>query len=1406
MVNVYGRTPEQIEADSPYGGGTGSGYGGYSSNNNPNQRTYRISPEQAEMEMQEARRVQAERDRNPALNRQQFDPRSAAGIAADVARTGGTVNPYLAERARQQGYRGEMRVERGTGREIVEPSYIPGDNGLRPSLSSTTEYVPGGRTYTPYGDLAQTEILKTKNVINPLTGEIATYQLRPNHAGTHPWDWQLVSMGGRNAAQSGMFSVNEPLTPVVYTQESGGTKFSDRANVGMAGKILANPKGYSRLGAELYGGRVEPLDGRLLDQPLPERTITATNPVTGVTKQVYQPRIDRVSSYADKNNLATYAEPLGVNLSKREAPGSPIPYGVPGNLPLVSTMNEKGLVKTQDIRGSSGRLVGGNKVATSTQVLGVGTTKVIPVNQRAGTKYTDLSTTGGSTPKFKTLKEATDYALKDVPETSTYRPSDQSMWLREQGGDMNNPIAVGLIKASDFFFPGSVEKSRTATKPIEIDPALIKQGGVDYHRGFIDPATGKETMIMDWYEKENGELTTVAEEGKKIPVGEAYPVGAPVITTRYNPDTGMDETIAEQAYQQDYKQNRTTVDLSKVSITPQEKRIVAAPSGFEYGESRFAEQVTKKIMPEIKQESLPKTSLVFDTGAKATQFAAGVYSGVREKPLTAGVNVGVGIGISALTLGIVNPATSSFATGAITSGSRAAIPAAALNFGVTKVAPAALVTLYGADFARTSTNNFEDYSEKMYYRAGERFGYETGPLIVGGGIYSKANSRLSLSESNYQAALQEGTAKGRVDYFKQSVKSSRLLQDYYQVKAEALSQGKQAKFTMEGETKSGWTPEKKLANIERIKANDLKAQRGSTKIYERTIPPEQTANIPEFKVGSKNVAPAEPALGRNFNGEIEFGPTDYVRYKVGKFAAETRGRLDVNLWRDVAPEPTTLKSPQSDVVYLKDSLGRPILNAKGKPIAQKLGAGEVSGETFTNEAYFNRAGEIAYPKAKGKTVLEYNRPATPEKLLVQPENEYAYTIKNEAKLAASNKPASLEPNNYASTSYTKTDLGIQRVTSDAYYEGLVEPAYGARRPLKETTLDFLIKAGGLTEELGARGWKGFGTEKGATAPKATTGKYPGAPDSGTAKVGGMRIVGGKSTPALSREPSLKSMGIRESASLSPGGTTGIKDMGQRIDFRTQPRGSMKPFTKMAGGQGILSEELPVVEGATARSGYRYSSSGVVGVTRPQLEFRQDRRQSEMSEFASASILSSGITSRIRSDQRSRQRSDSDILQGMRRASVTEEMQTQASRRKLGSMPVTASVSSIAQGQKPRSDILQGMIPASRIGLDSRSGLRIDQSFRQDQRQRQETRQIQDQWQIQRPVTTTIPPVSLSGFGGGQSGYDRRVGRGRRITQRFTVDFGDVSGPLFGRGAAAAVRVKRVAKAAPRKVKKKQKRK
>jgi hypothetical protein len=185
----------------------------------------------------------------------------------------------------------------------------------------------GGRTvdiYSPWGEYTQVKTENAKGLLGYNTGELGIYVKPYGHS-----TYMLTGGGGRNALQSGMFSVDKALTPYVV----------DRGDVGSY--VLPSGTGMSRLGAEAYGGFVRPLDDRTL----------APN--------------DAISRYFGEgaNNLANFVAQVAGG--KAEAPGAKIPWSVGANAPALQYMDKSGVIAGSAIEiPGAGRIVGSKTVAS----------------------------------------------------------------------------------------------------------------------------------------------------------------------------------------------------------------------------------------------------------------------------------------------------------------------------------------------------------------------------------------------------------------------------------------------------------------------------------------------------------------------------------------------------------------------------------------------------------------------------------------------------------------------------------------------------------------------------------------------------------------------------------------------------------------------------------------------------------------------------------------------------------------------------------------------------------------------------------------------------------------------------------------------------------------------------------
>jgi hypothetical protein len=247
-----------------------------------------------------------------------FPENTAAGIAWEVNKTGGSVGMTLGGKSYSEGYNPIVNMS-------VEHSTVP--------IPDHTDMLTGGNTvggfntqgidiYVPYGNYTQEKIENAKILMDFSTGELAIYQQPAGHSILN-----LVGGGGRNALQSGMFTVNKAETPYVTSQYGAGTY------------ILPSGTGLSRLGAEAYGGVVRSLNSENLLAP--------------------NEAISRYYGEGSSSNLANLVQQVAGG--KAEAPGANIPWSISPNSPAIQYMNENGIIPGAVVL--PGHLTGGGMVA-----------------------------------------------------------------------------------------------------------------------------------------------------------------------------------------------------------------------------------------------------------------------------------------------------------------------------------------------------------------------------------------------------------------------------------------------------------------------------------------------------------------------------------------------------------------------------------------------------------------------------------------------------------------------------------------------------------------------------------------------------------------------------------------------------------------------------------------------------------------------------------------------------------------------------------------------------------------------------------------------------------------------------------------------------------------------------------
>jgi hypothetical protein len=240
------------------------------------------------------------------------NPTNAGQIAYNVALSGGTIGSSLASKASPE--LGGLDLSSMTQRQIDTGNVIttPSRAVSIPSIVSDAAMGPGGTNtlFVPEGGYASRAIPNAKEIVDKQTGELGIYTPMYDPASGALRGYEMTGGAGRNALQSGMFSINESMAPGNRTYQQGDV---------ITPASLALMATTSRLGSEAYGGFSVPLTGALLSPD------------------------SKVSTYANPNNFANLVNPQGPNLSRQEAPGASFPWEISKGSPAIQYANQNGL-------------------------------------------------------------------------------------------------------------------------------------------------------------------------------------------------------------------------------------------------------------------------------------------------------------------------------------------------------------------------------------------------------------------------------------------------------------------------------------------------------------------------------------------------------------------------------------------------------------------------------------------------------------------------------------------------------------------------------------------------------------------------------------------------------------------------------------------------------------------------------------------------------------------------------------------------------------------------------------------------------------------------------------------------------------------------------------------------------
>jgi hypothetical protein len=145
-------------------------------------------------------------------------------------------------------------------------------------------------------------------------------------------------------------------------------------------------------------------------------------------------------------------------------------------------------------------------------------------------------------------------------------------FLSVSSGDTVKTETIAPTGEIDFFglkatvpflarFQQPTIKTTITGKPRESGTLFSQMAGGDNF--FFKMGTSPEKMESSPWVSSKGKVAV----GAPI-LGDIFAVGAPIISTRFNPATGMTDTISEQKYQQEATQKYETWDMSKQMVIP----------------------------------------------------------------------------------------------------------------------------------------------------------------------------------------------------------------------------------------------------------------------------------------------------------------------------------------------------------------------------------------------------------------------------------------------------------------------------------------------------------------------------------------------------------------------------------------------------------------------------------------------------------------------------------------------------------------------------------------------------------------------------------------------------------------------------------------------------------------------
>ena len=454
-------------------------------------------------------------------------------------------------------------------------------------------------------------------------------------------------------------------------------------------------------------------------------------------------------------------------------------------------------------QGVYGNLAGGIKDVAKPVI----TKTVVPSTQIASTGvktvYAGVVNVGGG---FKTPFIST--ALGDTTVT-TIAPTGEIPFLGRV------PV-VGDILA--FFQPPTIRTTERGVPFVGETVSARMAGKEDFQYKL---ATSMDKLNEAPWVPSKGEIKI----GKPV-VSEPVAVGAPVITTRYNMETGRMETLSTQEYDRTSTQLVEQYDISKQVVTPITVSAVSGASGYE----KINQQVrtTLNLPPPEKGERMVRYASLTNPFNVAPVVTSMITEKFNPKGAPAARAVEALVGLRGqYTQFYEQPllVPASYATGAV--------------FG------AGWKTLQGGTNLMRVATAEKVISQGGIWRVAERGGtaaMKYAPWVLAGAYGVNVASRSTKGFTTFEPEYVVTKSKGL------------FIQE-----AVPMAMG----FGMGGDIVSG---AHKTAQLTRI---DYLAMRQEAKA-------QNLANI--------------PTTGRAALGEIKYTPADYASYRMQKFGAETYGR------------------------------------------------------------------------------------------------------------------------------------------------------------------------------------------------------------------------------------------------------------------------------------------------------------------------------------------------------------------------------------------------------------------------------------------------------------------------------------------------------------------------------------